>query len=422
MAKIFSRLGSVANSLLLALLILALNSSFYAGYTIPKSASYIVASNTTPKLIISNTSLDNVLEIPAKTDTTAEDIKIIKSAPPTGIGDEYLALGDSVAYGVGAPTPYEMGYAGLFYSKYLQRVQPHLNNYKNFGIPGETSHSFLENANPQALSQYQRALNEIDAAKAAHRRISPITLTIGGNDMLDARNTSQENKNAALAKYTANLQQILAGLQAHTEGHSDIIVTTYFNPFGNPSGADDDANWVQRFNEVIKQTAQQQAVATADFYTPILGDERNLTWSSYGDVHPNRLGYTKLALALWQATKYDTVAPTLNMIYSSLPKTGSVMSGQRFSFKLEIQDNWDVTDLTTLGAGSITNATVIIDSGDSQDLAAVPARFVSGPPASQQFTFILNTTSLNTGTHILHFRASDAAGNNQTLDLSFEIA
>jgi hypothetical protein len=65
---------------------------------------------------------------------------------------------------------------------------------------------------------------------------------------------------------------------------------------------------------------------------------------------------------------------------------------------------------------------VVVDTGDSQDLAAVPARFVKESPASQQFTYILNTTGLNTGPHILHFRASDAAGNIQTLDLSFEIA
>ena len=418
MIKIFSRLGSVANSLLLALLILGLNSSFYTTYITPTS---LPTSKTSARLAL--TTPANVLEIPAKAADTEEIVATtVKSAPPAGIGDEYLALGDSVAYGVGAPTPYEMGYAGLFYSKYLQRVQPHLHSYKDFGVPGETSHTFLEDSNSQTLSQYQRALNEIDAAKALNRRISPITLTIGGNDMLDARNTSLENKNAILTKYTANLQKILVGLQAHTGGHSDIIVTTYFNPFGNASGADDDANWVQRFNDVIKQTAQQQAATTADFYTPILGNERNLTWNSYGDVHPNRLGYTKLALALWQATKYDTVAPTLNLAYSGLPKTGPIMAGQRFSFKLEVEDNWNVTDLATLGAGSIVSATVVIDSGDSQELAAVPMRFVKELPASQEFTYILNTAGLNSGSHTLHFIASDAAGNAQTLDLSFEIS
>src|SRR5690242_3839265 len=42
---------------------------------------------------------------------------------PPGIGSEYIALGDSVAYGVGAPVPNDQGFAGLFYNNYLKRVQ-----------------------------------------------------------------------------------------------------------------------------------------------------------------------------------------------------------------------------------------------------------------------------------------------------------
>ncbi len=400
-------------ALVLVWLIAILAGSFYAVPTPPDRPILL-------KVPPAQASNSNSLEIAAQPSPDSFDATpAAKSAPPDQIGEEYLALGDSVAYGVGAPSPNEQGYASQLFNNYLRRVQPRLATYKDFGVPGETSSSFLEAAHGQ--SQMQRALNELDAAKAANRRVSPLTLTIGGNDMLDARGQSQATKDAALAKYDANLQRILDSLKAHTNGQSDIIVTTYFNPFGGNGGQEDDVAWIQRFNALIVQRAQARGLKTADFYAPILGNESNLTWASYGDVHPNNQGYAKLARAVWQATGYDTVSPTLALVFSNLPQNGKVQTGQRFSFKLDVQDNWTLNSGLVAGAGTIWEATIGLDDETKQNLAVVPLRFIKGPSGSQQYSYVLDTSSLNPGAHQLHFAATDAASNTQSLDLNFEV-
>jgi len=405
-----------ARTLVLVLLMAILTGSFYA---VPAPHAHPLMLKAPPAPLVSNANSNSLdISAPPLPDTFVATAPA-KSASPAQIGEEYLALGDSVAYGVGAPSPNEQGYAGQLYNNYLRRVQPHLITYKDFGVPGETSSSFLETAHGQ--SQLQRALNEIDVAKAANRRVGPLTLTIGGNDMLDARGQPQATKDAALAKYDANLQRILDSLKAHTNGQSNIIVTTYFNPFGGSAGQEDDVAWIQRFNALIVQRAQALGLKTADFYAPILSNESNLTWANYGDVHPNNQGYAKLARAVWQATGYDAVPPTLALVFSNLPKDGKVQIGQHFSFKLDVQDNWTLNSGLTPGAGTIWEATVGLDDDTKQNLAAVPLRFIKGSPGSQQYSYVLDTSSLNRGSHQLHFAATDAAGNVQNLDLSFEV-
>lgn len=400
----------------LFLLIVVLASSFYA---VSPTPAHPILFKEVPQNNVSSVSS----EIPALEVPTGEISPTIapKTAPPVSIGDEYLALGDSVAYGVGAPVPDKQGYAGDFYASYLHQVQPRLAVYKDFGVPGETSASFIEKAHGQ--SQLQRALAEIDAAKAANHRISPITLTIGGNDMLDARNLSDAGKNEVLAKYDANLQKILDALKARTGGQSDIIVTTYFNPFGNVAGQDTDVAWIQRFNNLIKQRSQERSLKVADFYPAIVGNELNLTWISYGDVHPNQTGYTRLAQVVWQASGYDRVPPTLSLVYSGLPQDGKVVAGQRFVFKLNVQDNWSVTtaEAYSPGAGKIWEATLTVDDNPRHSLAIVPASFVTVAAGSQQFSYLLDTTGLNVGSHLVVFTATDAAGNVQKLDVNFEV-
>ncbi|HEX2916496.1 MAG TPA: GDSL-type esterase/lipase family protein [Chloroflexia bacterium] len=222
--------------------------------------------------------------------------------PNSPLGDEYLALGDSVAYGVGASPPEEAGYAGVFYNQYLKKIKPQGFTYKNLGIPGETTTSFLSRG--KSRSQLDNALTEIDSAQKAGRRVSPITLTIGANDVIGARGLSDDGKAAALEQFQSNLKQILEQLTEHTGGKSDIIVTTYYNPFAGNSSLADEATWMQRFNDTIRQTASDFKMKVADFYTPVAGKEQSLTWIGNGDIHPNKAGHALLAQAIWQASGY----------------------------------------------------------------------------------------------------------------------
>ncbi len=339
---------------------------------------------------------------------------------PQGIGDEYLALGDSVAYGVGAPTPGELGYAGLFYNNYLKRAKPGLSVYRDLGIPGETSTSFFEAK--RGKSQYQRALDEIDAAKDSGKLISPISLTLGGNDMLDARSKSEAERDIALSKFEANFSRALDGLKERTGGKSDLIVTTYFNPYIYQTGGEDsETAWVRRFNDSIRRLAIERGVRVADFFTPLFKQEGNLTWIKFGDVHPNGAGYALLAQTLWQSSGYDRVGPNLRLSYNSLPESRKVFPGERYSFKIVAEDNISSDKLAeTPGAGNLT-AVLTLDKEPKIALASVPARLLTNR-AIPEFTYILDTAGLASGPHTLRFEAADVAGNSSSLELTFEVS
>lgn len=224
-------------------------------------------------------------------------------------GNEYLALGDSIAFGVGASSPQESGYPAVFYRQYLTKALPGVTSYKNLALPGETTTSFI--SRPKAKSQLEMALNELDTGLKTGPRISLITLTIGGNDVLPARTKSQAEKETILKEFDTNFQKILGELGPYTlDGKTRLIVTTYYNPFGtNGIGGAEDAAWLERFNNVIKQRAEEHKVKVADFFTPILAHEKSLTWIEGGDIHPNTAGHAALADALWQAAGY-TLTPS----------------------------------------------------------------------------------------------------------------
>lgn len=335
------------------------------------------------------------------------------------IGDEYLALGDSVAYGVGAPFPEQLGYAGVFYEDYLKRLQPGLLYYKNLAVPGETSSTFISRS--RTRSQLERAIDELDAADKAGRKVGPITLTIGGNDMLEARGKTLAEKNATLERYDANLQIILERLTSRTGGKADLILTTYYNPYAyNTGGEDEETAWVRRFNELIKKRASEYKLKVADFFGPIFGREKTYSWIGLGDIHPNTAGHALLAAAVWKAIGYDSQPPTLSLSYSSLPDNRRLLLGQRFAFKISVQDGRIVTDANP-GAGSISGATVAIDNSEKSSLPSVPTRYNKGVVGSQEFSYILDTSGLATGKHLLRFEASDTAGNSGTLEINFEL-
>ncbi len=343
---------------------------------------------------------------------------------PPGIGGEYIALGDSVAYGLGAPNSNEQGYAGIFYNNYLKRLQPNLTVYRNLAVAGETSTTFLTAT--KGRSQLQRLLDELDTASRAGRRVSPVSLSIGGNDLLNIRNKSTAEREAAQVMFEANYIKILDELKGRLNG-AELIVTTYYNPDGYQTGnQDEESRWVLRFNEVIRQRGSEHGAMVADFFVSFAGQERNLTWATSGDVHPTPAGHAVLAQAVWKASGYDKQPPSVALIYSPLGSTNQVTTTSRLVFKLSARDEWGGStfapaDLNFGGAGTIYSATATLDKLPPSSLAGVPGRYAVAASGSREFTFIIDATGLNSGPHTLHFEAQDAAGNAGSLDVAFVI-
>ncbi len=219
---------------------------------------------------------------------------------PTGAGDMYLGLGDSLAAGWNA----EPG------KGYVERLGAHLQQLKpglvvhNIAVPGETSVSF-------DAQQLPAALRLIKAQQAAGKRVSPITLTIGGNDARNAERRPDAERHQVIDRVnknlTAALDQLLAATRAAGGGRgADIVVMTYYNPWGgDPKDSKSPAYWAEELNKAIIAAAKAHGVAIADGFTPFEdGKAWTLTYITNGDVHANNAGHQILADQFWQALQY----------------------------------------------------------------------------------------------------------------------
>lgn len=419
MRKNLKYVGLIVAGLLLGLGVVWLIGRFAASPNSSRSASIATpnlnaavapaVSPTRTPLPYQNTGLTRAPAIPDK------------PSAPAAIGGEYIALGDSVAYGIGAPDPTNQGYAGLFYTNYLKRVQPDLLAYCNLAVPGETTASFL--SKPNAKSQLQNFKDEIASAARSGLRVSPVSLTIGGNDLLNVEGKSDADRQAALNKFDTNFSRILDEIRGQI-GQADLLVTTYYNPLAyNTGGNDTDSDWFRRFDAVIRQRAGEKGAKLVDFTAPVVGKEKELTWIASNDVHPTPAGHIVLAQAVWKAAGYDTVPPGLTLTYSPIPANNTVTSNSRLVFKVAAVDDWAsaVTnkDADVSGAGKLSGAWVTLDDGARLALGVVPGRYSPVTGGGQEYSYVLDTTQLTPGKHTLKFEAADTAGNTASLEIGF---
>jgi lysophospholipase L1-like esterase len=221
------------------------------------------------------------------------------SAPaytPVGPGEVYLALGDSLAWGALLEDPATQSYPALLHARLSATVPIEL---VNLAVPGETSGSFLRRQLPQALARIERE-------RAGGRRVSPITLDIGGNDLQYVAAGTPAERAAAIADVGQNLEVILDELRRATGGDADIAVMTYYNPYGgDPTIAESEAYWVTQLNAVIRAAAAERGMAVADTYAPFDGGNAySYTHILIGDIHATRQGHQVIATQFWQALEY----------------------------------------------------------------------------------------------------------------------
>ncbi len=152
----------------------------------------------------------------------------------------YLALGDSITYGfqpnkAGArPSAVDTGYVDVFAAR-LRKLSPKI-QVVNYGCPGESTVTFTRGGCPWLAegkklhdafrgSQLKAALTFV---RAHPGEVSPITLTLWGNDVLPL---SQKGKRAprAIASVASRLRSILQQLRGAAPT-AEIIVTGAWNP------------------------------------------------------------------------------------------------------------------------------------------------------------------------------------------------
>ncbi len=236
----------------------------------------------------------------------------------------YLALGDSIAYGVqptkakpGArPSDFDTGYVDVFAAR-LRKLSPKI-QVVNYGCPGESALTFTRGGCPALAdgiklhdafrgSQLKAAVSFL----RAHRgQVSPITLTLWGNDLFPL---SQKGKRApsAIASFASRFNPILQQLRVAAPT-AEIIVTGAWNPEADRVAQAEPL--YRSLDAAIAGAAAASRARVANIFAAFnppgnLRTQRarlcRLTFfCSKGDPHPTDAGYRAMADAFMVASGY----------------------------------------------------------------------------------------------------------------------
>lgn len=230
-------------------------------------------------------------------------------------GGAYVAIGDSLTFGIGAPDPLNQGYV----ARVADALAPAIDETRVFAVPGETATGFLE-----------RRLDDVLAGVATlGSRIELVTIGLGANEVLRARREAaclsdragaacRGLVDAAIDGAIQALDRIVADVQAAlAAAGSDarVLVIGYYNPDPRPdadaaiAGADGivacDATDAPGLDDRIACIAAERGIGLVDLHAAFRGRERELTRYAEGDVHPNPAGYQVIADTILAAVTAD---------------------------------------------------------------------------------------------------------------------
>ena len=313
----------------------------------------------------------------------------------TGPGDVYLALGDSIAAGVGASRPAERGYPAIL-AGYLDRLARKPVQRLNVAVPGETTASLLSG------DQLASALRWIDAAGRNGLRVSPITVTIGGNDLLRA-GQDPAAREAAVQQVRTNLRTLLDRLRSATLDEAgrptaDLVVTGYYDPTDTPRTIEGtDGWWLATLDAAIAREAEQGGARWVDVAAAFSGQEAELTWYP-SDIHPTNAGHAAIADAAWQVLGYDTTPPSIRI---DRPAPGP-LSRPVPTVAVAATDEVGVTEVAL--------------TIDGAPLGSIPFQ-----PDVGLYATLWDARRAAAGPHTIEVSARDAAGNRSTTSVVVEM-
>jgi lysophospholipase L1-like esterase len=228
---------------------------------------------------------------------------------PSGVaGIAYLALGDSITFGIGVPEPQRNGYVARVAAG-RARATPPIVETRVFAVPGEAASGFLE----RRLDDVLGAIDELGP------RVGLVTIGLGANELLRTRRAPAcaDPASDACAAVVATavtgagdaLDAIIGEVRAalaRAGSTARVLVLAYYNPeVGEPMAASvvgtdgvvgcDPAEPAPGLDDRIACVAATNGVELVDLYAAFLGRETALTRIADGDVHPNGAGYEVIA-------------------------------------------------------------------------------------------------------------------------------
>ncbi|MGH7749911.1 MAG: SGNH/GDSL hydrolase family protein [Candidatus Dormibacteria bacterium] len=228
------------------------------------------------------------------------------SGPPAAVGTVLLALGDSIAAGIGA-SHVSAGCMAVLAGALRTRVAEL--TLVSLAIPGESSASML-----LPSGQLERAEEMIAVVARSAGRVGPLTICLGGNDIMEAALLGDDE---ALRQFQANLGAILSRLDAALRATGSSLVEvgciqTVYNPFeadvlpGGSNGAEAHSMAPRRagrggFNRIIRNAATARGIRLVEVSGLFRGRCGELTWVRSGDIHPTDDGHALIAEAYLEA-------------------------------------------------------------------------------------------------------------------------
>jgi len=218
----------------------------------------------------------------------------------------YVALGDSIAAGVGSSLPRERSYPALVHD-WLEALNGTTLPYVNLGTPGETASSFVAG---EQLANFQA---EVERAEDAGIPVAAVTVSLGGNELLEERSSGLNDRQAALDEFGGSLARALDAIRGAVGPDVPVVLTTYYDVSeGDPTQMFTDAWWIGQFNQAIRDGAEQIGAQVAELEPIFDGHLSELTRYPV-DVHPTNQGFRAIAKAVWSALDFDQVAPTVEI-------------------------------------------------------------------------------------------------------------
>lgn len=222
----------------------------------------------------------------------------------------YLALGDSLAYGLQPNGDYTHGYVDDLY-----RVLRHdgVNHLVDLGCNGETSTTFLKGPCPHPeLRKYPYSGPQLQAALTfIHHHpnsVKVVTLNLGINDLNWSIDESAcapgSDPQGVVAAFDANFSAIVTQLLTALRGRARVLTMTEYDPYENACAAHPQLNaLVGALDARVRAVSASHRVPVADVFTAFGGTGLpytkvcTYTWtcSSYHDGHPTRAGYAVIA-------------------------------------------------------------------------------------------------------------------------------
>ncbi|MCK5763551.1 MAG: hypothetical protein KAH05_05480 [Clostridiales bacterium] len=295
-------------------LVLYKNRKPYMPITILKNSSiqltelpegtYTLVDTTDPDAVIEPASIKIWKKNTSGTFISTSTYSVIPPPPPPTTYD-YLALGDSIAtgtIGIGSPT-YSYVYQ---FNDYLSGMQENT-TFTNLANDGDTSGDLLDK------------LTNNNVFIAAVKEAELITISIGGNNLLDAGNSpyfTSISTAIALAntiKFESEYPLIIAKINS-LNSEVEIMVMTLYNPYNVSDGSrslyDDDAAlhtttdiYLSRINDAIEVSGAYEYVDVVDVYGAfdIYAKSNNMDditlfydgWF-WRDPHPNQTGQNNI--------------------------------------------------------------------------------------------------------------------------------